>query len=100
AEDVIRQRNVTGVKTCALPISSQPRDTDALNNKLYVAVRAAAGPCYAWLGAITPPRGHAARTAALRGSMSAAVTLGESVRGFVRSEERRVGKSEGLGERR
>src|SRR5207249_8659253 len=66
AEDGIRDRNVTGVQTCALPISS-------------AAASAARRPKRQIAGIAATPCGRSSRNRNLAGSRS-------------RSEERRVGK--------
>src|SRR5207248_3552511 len=78
AEDGIRDRTVTGVQTCALPISSQPRPDRGGRRALRRGAhkhRARPDVTTASRGAACQPRGATPRTAP-RG----------------RSEERRVGK--------
>src|SRR5690606_39386559 len=88
AEDGIRDFHVTGVQTCALPISL----FDAWWQFYYfaAAVFVLAVAFVAWVR--RSPFGLALR--AIRDSESRAASLGYSVAGtkFVRSEERRVGK--------
>src|SRR2546429_2318468 len=78
AEDGIRDVAVTGVQTCALPISYQPnaRLDPALYPKSVIAALESARESLA-----RDPRGG-----------EEASTLGEAYRAFPRSEERRVGK--------
>src|SRR5699024_11462561 len=94
AEDGIRDRNVTGVQTCALPISyarvGYHRGLDALR---------AAG----WRGAGPIPYAHEVNRGFLRALYAlgrAAGSIGEgeeAARIEERSEERRVGKEWGCG---
>src|SRR5437868_9779139 len=81
AEDGIRDRNVTGVQTCALPISERSRGPTR-NNSLRVCPRTAkhAASCCAW-GRETVQRRE-----------SRAAGDGRRRHRAARSEERRVGK--------
>src|SRR5260221_1598354 len=54
AEDGIRDHCVTGVQTCALPISSRRRHT----NHCVTGVQTCALPISKWLPAQKPPDGH------------------------------------------
>src|SRR2546425_4020624 len=79
AEDGIRDKLVTGVQTCALPIS-----TAAANRIRQTRARAAdkPGPCRPRGGVARPPPSPAANLARASGR----------ARASARSEERRVGK--------
>src|SRR5207249_6275747 len=87
AEDGIRDRNVTGVQTCALPILHQVRPAAARSGHVFVTepvtqpppARASGG---GWWATVRE---------ALRGSRHD-YTSGPLGRAIVRSEERRVGK--------
>src|SRR5207249_9054177 len=80
AEDGIRDRNVTGVQTCALPISPL-RPSEAWVDELHAALRAA------------PADARAARPPMLpRAAGAAGPARGSSGSRSPRSEERRVGK--------
>src|SRR5690606_41079282 len=92
AEDGIRDFHVTGVQTCALPIS-KPIPIDAF--QLGSNVAACRGPCCSYI-CCRSARGHIERT-----SMARSALLGNSLVKkywmaltglFLRSEERRVGK--------
>src|SRR5207249_9778128 len=88
AEDGIRDRNVTGVQTCALPILPHGRDSAAAQTGAQVAVSDGRG-------SRTP---HSARGGAASGVAASQVQDGRFralrvLRNMVeRSEERRVGK--------
>src|SRR5699024_12015823 len=75
AEDGIRDRNVTGVQTCALPIFTDYMDQLGFNLVGY--------GCTTCIGN-SGPLPHAVETAVKEGDLIVAVVL--------RSEERRVGK--------
>src|SRR5207249_8004131 len=79
AEDGIRDRNVTGVQTCALPISSRAASRYSGNRTLGKSAGISAG-CAAWA---TRPRKQAE---------AAKTSINRQVRLSGRSEERRVGK--------
>src|SRR5207249_6157801 len=80
AEDGIRDRNVTGVQTCALPISFQTNPTYMLSSAAWVRLRAAERLWYR-VGA------SASATTYVDYMVSTPDDQGEQ-----RSEERRVGK--------
>src|SRR5205823_8838037 len=82
AEDGIRDKLVTGVQTCALPISAGGGAAGGASDKT-----SAAGTN------ITPPRSSPPSSArAARASSTVATTSAESPAPNARSEERRVGK--------
>src|SRR5207249_9362870 len=88
AEDGIRDRNVTGVQTCALPISRL--------TKHCLVWRTSTGPSTGWKKAIwsytSLPQASAISTTK-PGARCATDTTGRGkLRGGSRSEERRVGK--------
>src|SRR5207249_5796052 len=80
AEDGIRDRNVTGVQTCALPISPSLRHVSPLNR----CISASAARAH-WLGVRGP-------STALRRRYLSRKRSGVRVPSGLRSEERRVGK--------
>src|SRR5699024_12056719 len=85
AEDGIRDRNVTGVQTCALPILVELscHGGNAVARRLVEACLAA--------GAVPAGPGEYTRRALLNGKLS--LTQAEAVMDLIsRSEERRVGK--------
>src|SRR5699024_11967497 len=82
AEDGIRDRNVTGVQTCALPIST-PATYSSCRRCAMANTPAADSALVSWPGAA-----GAAGTAASEASASGSGAGGVSSR----SEERRVGK--------
>src|SRR5207247_6355653 len=89
AEDGIRDPLVTGVQTCALPISSALRHDSAQSAARSIAFLQSSRPA---------PRCFSMKTASKQACRSRASGL--SVQLPSRSEERRVGKSVGLGEGR
>src|SRR5699024_11463528 len=93
AEDGIRDRNVTGVQTCALPISARVLVFDAAGRVLLVRGHDADQVDRTWWftigGGIEP--GETPRQAAVRELQEeAGISAAEE-----RSEERRVGKGGG-----
>src|SRR5207249_8513567 len=89
AEDGIRDRNVTGVQTCALPIS-----TMLLNAVLFLLSSIATGLAGS-AGVFIVSRlvgGLAIGAASVLAPMYIAEVAPPQVRGRLRSEERRVGK--------
>src|SRR5207302_5738041 len=88
AEDGIRDFHVTGVQTCALPISRTCPDAPSLLRRLSPE-SVAAGACQLCRSASRPPRRKC-----MTSSIAAIVCSGESGSGggAGRSEERRVGK--------
>src|SRR5207249_5120502 len=90
AEDGIRDRNVTGVQTCALPIWKQPclgvpMKCSGCGTAALVALLAVSCP---WMRAKEPsgdPSSRAEQLQKILGSL-------EKGNGETRSEERRVGK--------
>src|SRR3712207_6854995 len=82
AEDGIRDIGVTGVQTCALPISEVGGDADAAQ----LALRRGRGLTGREAGVVGVLQGDFQR-----GEVVATVVL-QGHRGLVRSEERRVGK--------
>src|SRR5699024_11344954 len=92
AEDGIRDRNVTGVQTCALPISELRRVIDALGHRVVSET---------WLRETTDVSLElVARAEAELGNVDDGIRFGEPARTGTesdtaiidRSEERRVGK--------
>src|SRR5690348_17567168 len=84
AEDGIRDGRVTGVQTCALPISSVPWTSASASTSAVARSAVTASSVSAGCGAVTPP-----------GPAAEAEGASPSVAGpprTVRSEERRVGK--------
>src|SRR5438067_5756978 len=84
AEDGIRDRNVTGVQTCALPISISSRSV--LADAARAATRPAGSVSFRWTN--SPPCSARAIAKLASGSRSHSQAL--------RSEERRVGKEHRL----
>src|SRR5438067_6623294 len=87
AEDGIRDRNVTGVQTCALPISETRRVGRVVGRSRHVGFRQAG----------CPVRSSECRQVGSRGDggeVGGALCL---VGGGARSEERRVGRGGGAG---
>src|SRR5699024_11601499 len=81
AEDGIRDRSVTGLQTCALPISGldQVKAGQLINAKLDIV-----------LGTTSPPRWPS--TSSRRPVLTACSTKSGWPSSWTRSEERRVGK--------
>src|SRR5437016_11426224 len=82
AEDGIRDWSVTGVQTCALPISASVFDTFGQHHKLLTFGRTSPK---------TLPEQHHAETCFLKATQSTATVLTSRLLDM-RSEERRVGK--------
>src|SRR5207237_6396170 len=94
-EDGIRDSSVTGVQTCALPISTQPaadRTTTALGTAIRQAIAAYRGQPLAGVLLITDGQSNAGepplKAAEYAGSEGIPVVA------LARSEERRVGKED------
>src|SRR5699024_12112599 len=79
AEDGIRDRNVTGVQTCALPI--------LVGHYIWLAVLYAVGGAYSRSNPLRVLRNYGPAYLTAVGTMSSAATLAVALR----SEERRVG---------
>src|SRR5699024_11508081 len=97
--DGIRDRNVTGVQTCALPISGEPEDAEAGAEAL-LGVRALVENEVAQSAGRRPDRGSVLSDARDGPAGVAPMAGGHVLRHggvFVRSEERRVGKGWGSG---
>src|SRR5207249_5889168 len=92
-EDGIRDRNVTGVQTCALPILSQPHGCEAqLRGRTAIPSEFAAQGSAREVTDLAPDEvaatgGRAAALVAVLG-----VAIGLAMVPVLRSEERRVGK--------
>src|SRR5207249_9400574 len=89
AEDGIRDRNVTGVQTCALPISvTPPAETSASTGSPMVGPKHQT-PRPATSATQAVSGNHARRSAGAQGQATSCATTRT---GQGRSEERRVGK--------
>src|SRR5699024_11564434 len=93
AEDGIRDRNVTGVQTCALPISGGILVTGAALVVIGLIVHRAGTK---WIHAVMPPAVMGTILALIGLNLAGATTDGMQEVPLTRSEERRVGK-EGRG---
>src|SRR5699024_12051096 len=88
AEDGIRDRNVTGVQTCALPICLEEPDLPGVDGR---GLGGGAGPGEGAGGAAATRSGGGAR-AGFVGCAAGSQAQGECQSSSRRSEERRVGK--------
>src|SRR5207249_7590962 len=92
-EDGIRDRNVTGVQTCALPILGDRFPKVAtVHDVMPVRFPALFRPWHRNYAAVVMPRLARAARAVITGSETAKQEIVEWLRVPARSEERRVGK--------
>src|SRR2546425_10473139 len=99
AEDGIRDKLVTGVQTCALPISLEARSTALLTDKLHISQELHLdGDRAVALARLTPPAGDVERKsprviAALSGLRGGGKDFADGVEGFQVSSGVRAGRS-------